>query len=70
MLKNDTLKNGTSRIGLYGSAPRVTGVLGPKLAQSLYPIKGSIEPTHGSVCSGVRKLQSMNVLKWLSTKAE
>ena len=23
MLKNDTLKNGTSRIGLYGSAPRV-----------------------------------------------
>ena len=22
MLKNDTLKNGTSRIGLYGSAPR------------------------------------------------
>ena len=21
MLKNDTLKNGTSRIGLYGSAP-------------------------------------------------
>ena len=30
-------------------------------------IKGSIEPTHGSVCSGVRKLQSMNVLKLLST---
>ena len=24
MLKNDTLNNGTSRIGLYGSAPRVT----------------------------------------------
>ena len=23
MLKNDTLKNGRSRIGLYGSAPRV-----------------------------------------------
>ena len=23
MLKNDTLKNGTSRIGLYGSAPWV-----------------------------------------------
>ena len=22
MLKNDTLKNGTSRVGLYGSAPR------------------------------------------------
>ena len=22
MLKNDTLKNGTSRTGLYGSAPR------------------------------------------------
>ena len=21
MLKNDTLKNGTSRVGLYGSAP-------------------------------------------------
>ena len=30
-------------------------------------IKGSIEPTHGSVCSGVRKFQSMNVLKLLST---
>ena len=25
MLKNDTLKNGTSRIGLYGSAPRDRG---------------------------------------------
>ena len=24
MLKNDTLKNGTCRIGLYGSAPRLT----------------------------------------------
>ena len=23
MLKNDTLKNGTSRVGLYGSAPRM-----------------------------------------------
>ena len=23
MLKNDTLKNGTSHIGLYGSVPRV-----------------------------------------------
>ena len=33
-------------------------------------IKGSIEPTHGSVCSGVRKLHSLNVLKWLSTKVE
>ena len=33
-------------------------------------IKGSIEPTHGSVGSGVKKLQSMNVLKWLSTEAE
>ena len=30
-------------------------------------IKGSIEPTHGSICSGVRKLQSMNVLKLPST---
>ena len=26
MLKNDTLKNGTSRIGLYGSAPPPGGV--------------------------------------------
>ena len=26
-------------------------------------IKGSIEPTHGSACSDVRKLQSMDVLK-------
>ena len=26
-------------------------------------IKGSIEPTHGSTCSDVRKLQSMDVLK-------
>ena len=25
MLKNDTLKNGTSRIGLYGGAPRGRG---------------------------------------------
>ena len=25
MLKNDTLKNGTSRIGLYGSAPPPPG---------------------------------------------
>ena len=32
-------------------------------------IKGSIEPTHGSVCSDVRKLQSMDVLKLQSTKA-
>ena len=27
MLKNDTLKNGTSRVGLYGSAPRSRGVV-------------------------------------------
>ena len=40
--------------------PRLAGV----------QIKGSIEPTHGSVCSGVRKLQCMNVLKLLSTKAD
>ena len=33
-------------------------------------IKGSIEPTHGSVCSDVRKLQSMDVLKLQSTKAD
>ena len=33
-------------------------------------IKGSIEPTHGSVCTDVRKLQSMDVLKLLSTKAD
>ena len=33
-------------------------------------IKSSIEPTHGSVCSSVRKLPSMNVLTWLSTKVE
>ena len=26
-------------------------------------IKGSIEPTHGSACNDVRKLQSMDVLK-------
>ena len=26
MLKNDTLKNGTSRIGLYGSAPPPPGI--------------------------------------------
>ena len=29
-----------------------------------------IEPTHGSVCSDVRKLQSMDVLKLQSTKAD
>ena len=33
-------------------------------------IKGSIEPTHGSVCSDVRKLQSMDVLKLQSAKAD
>ena len=33
-------------------------------------IKGSIEPTHGSVCSDVRKLQSMDVLELQSTKAD
>ena len=33
-------------------------------------IKGSIEPTHGSVCSDVRKLRSMDVLKLQSTKAD
>ena len=38
--------------------------------QRIMVIKGSIKPTHGSVCSGAKKLQSMNVLKWLSTKAE
>ena len=32
--------------------------------------KESIEPAQGSVCSGTRKIQSMNVLKWLNTKAE
>ena len=31
-------------------------------------IKGSIEPTQGSVCSDLRKLQSMDVLKLQSTK--
>ena len=31
-------------------------------------IEGSVEATHGFVCSGVRKLQSMNVLKLPSTK--
>ena len=33
MLKNDTLKNGTSRIGLYGSAP--PGILDQHAAQSV-----------------------------------
>ena len=33
-------------------------------------IKGYKEPTHGSVCSDVRKLQSMDVLKLQSTKAD
>ena len=33
-------------------------------------IKGSIEPTHGSVCGDVRKLQSMDVLELRSTKAD
>ena len=37
---------------------------------TVYAIKGSIEPTHGSVCSDVRKLQSMDVLKLQSTKAD
>ena len=32
-------------------------------------IKGSIELTHGSVCSDVRKLESMDVLKLQSTEA-
>ena len=35
-----------------------------------YKIKGSIESTHGSVCSDVRKLQSMDVLKLQSSKAD
>ena len=35
-----------------------------------YEIKGSIELTHGSVCSDVRKLQSMDVLKLQNTKAD
>ena len=33
-------------------------------------MKVSIESTHGSVCSDVRKLQSMDVLKLQSTKAD
>ena len=33
-------------------------------------IKGSTEPTHGSVYSDVRKLQSMDVLELQSTKAD
>ena len=33
-------------------------------------IKSSIEPTHRSVCSDVRKLQSMDVLKLQSTEAD
>ena len=33
-------------------------------------IKGSIEPTHRSICSDVRTLQSMDVLKLQSTKAD
>ena len=33
-------------------------------------IKGSIEPTHGSFCSDVRKLQSMGVLKLQITKVD
>ena len=36
----------------------------------ILPIKGSIEPTHRSVCSDVRKLLSMDVLKLQSTKAD
>ena len=40
----------------------------PKYWLSL--IKGSIEPTHGFVCSDVRKLQSMDVLKLQSAKAD
>ena len=34
-----------------------------KLAVNSKKIKGPIEPTHGSTCSDVRKLQSMDVLK-------
>ena len=33
-------------------------------------IKDSIELTHGSLCSDVRKLQSMDVLKLQSTEAD
>ena len=33
-------------------------------------IKGSIEPTRGSVCSDVRKLQSMDVLKLQGNKED
>ena len=32
--------------------------------------KGSMELTHGSVCSDARKLQSMDVLKLQSTKVD
>ena len=35
-----------------------------------YLIKGFIKPTHGSVCSDVRKLQSMDVLKLQSAEAD
>ena len=35
MLKNDNLKNGTSRIGLYGSAPRVLDLFSSRLASFL-----------------------------------
>ena len=35
-----------------------------------FRIKGSIEPAHGSVCSDVRKLQSMDVLKLQSAKVD
>ena len=38
--------------------------------KTMKKIKGSIEPTHGSVCSDVRKLQSIDVLKLQSTKAD
>ena len=37
MLKNDTLKNGTSRIGLYGSAP-------PGLCDHPVSDNGSLKP--------------------------
>ena len=38
--------------------------------ESTIIIKGSIEPTHGSICSDVSKFQSMDVLKLLGTKAD
>ena len=71
MIMSDRTKQNSSK-----TFPEVTitfnglkghSMTGSKTIDCSQQIKGSIELTHGSPCNGVWKLQSMNVLKLLST---